>query len=60
MKVDLEEIRTLIADYMYSEGCQCCQDVDAHEKTEKKIAELLNVEMYKDESGYDFSKYRSK
>lgn len=56
----IADIRQAIADYMRSEGCSCCQDTKAHKKHEKRLAELLKVEMYDDESGYNFSKYRSK
>lgn len=56
----LKKIRRAVANYMYSEGCSCCQDTDAHTKHEKKLAELLEVEPYDDNSGYNFSKYRTK
>ena len=58
--MDKEKIRRAVADYMYSEGCSCCQDVDAHREHKRILAELLDVEMYSDGSGYDFSKYRTK
>ena len=57
---ELKEIREAIADYMYSEGCSCCQDIEAHPIHKKRLAELLNVKKYSDGFGYDFSKYRSK
>lgn len=56
--IDIEKIRKAIADYMYSEGCSCCRGSD-HDEHKKIIAELLGVPMYDDESGYDFSKFRS-
>ena len=55
----LKAIRQAVADYMYSEGCSCCRDTDAHEEHEKKLAELLGVAPYEDGSGYDFSVYRT-
>ena len=58
-QVSVHEIRNAIADYMYSEGCSCCRDIDKHEINTKRIAELLNVPMYDDSSGYDFSWFRS-
>ena len=58
--VDREALRTAVADYMRSEGCTCCQDVEAHEKHTETLAKLLNVEPYSDGSGYDFTTYRSK
>jgi hypothetical protein len=54
-----DAVRTAIADYMQSEGCSCCQDVDAHKEHEKKLAELLDVPMYQDGSGYNFPQFRS-
>jgi hypothetical protein len=52
--VDLAEIRRAVADYMWSEGCSCCRDSDAHERHEKRLAELLGVPPYDDGSGFDF------
>jgi len=53
-------IRQAIADYMASEGCGCCSDAEWHAENEKKLAELLDVPMYEDGSGYDFAKFRTK
>ena len=55
----IPEIREAVADYMFSEGCSCCRDIDAHIEHEKRLGELLFVDPYSDGSGYDFSKYRS-
>lgn len=54
------ELRTAIADYMYSEGCSCCENQQEHEKHEIRIAELLKIPKYKDGSGYTFDRYRTK
>lgn len=54
----LFDLRQAVADYMYSEGCSCCQNIEAHKEHKKRLAELLDVEPYDDNSGYDFSKYR--
>ena len=54
-----ETIRIAVADYMCSEGCSCCRDIGAHEVNTKRLAELLNVPMYDDESGFNFSQFRS-
>ena len=51
-------VRVAVANYMGSEGCSCCRNIAAHEKHEKILAELLDVEKYDDNSGYDFLKYR--
>lgn len=60
LKKLLKEIRQAVADYMYSEGCSCCRNVEAHEEHAKRLAELLKVPMYSDKSGYNFYKFRSK
>lgn len=57
-KVNLEAVRQAVAEYMYSEGCSCCRDIDAHSVNKKRLAELLNVPLYSDGSGYDFSLFR--
>lgn len=56
----IEEIRTEIANYMCAEGCSCCRNIEEHRKHGNKLGELLNVPMYDDNSGYDFSKFESK
>ncbi len=56
----IKQIRQALADYMYSEGCSCCQHIDAHKEAKKVLAKLLNVPKYSDGSGYDFYKFRSK
>jgi hypothetical protein len=59
MMPDLATLRQAVADYMSSEGCSCCRDMDAHVKHKALLAKLLNVPMYDDESGYDFPKFRT-
>lgn len=54
------KIRAAVANYMASEGCGCCEDVAVHEKHEEELAKILRVPKYKDGSGYNFSKFRSK
>jgi hypothetical protein len=56
----IKKIRQAVANYIRSEGCSCCENIDKHNKYKKILAKLLNVPMYKDKSGYDFSKYISK
>lgn len=53
------ELREAIANYMYSEGCSCCRDDEAHELAASKLAALLDVPQYEDGSGYDFYQFRS-
>ena len=54
-----KNLRNAIADYMRSEGCSCCQNVDAHKEHKERLAKLLGVKKYSDGSGYDFSKYET-
>ena len=56
--MNLKELRTAIADYMQSEGCSCCRDIDAHIKHRERLAKLLRLR--KRDDWYDFSPYRSK
>lgn len=57
----LAAVRTAVADYMYSEGCSCCRDMDAHPKHAKRLAELLGVPVHPEQDDWhDFSPYRSK
>lgn len=56
--VELESIRRLVADYMYSEGCSCCRGSD-HEKHKEHIALTLRVPQFKDKSGWNFYKFRT-
>lgn len=53
-------VRQVIADYMASEGCSCCQNTKAHKESEEKLAKLLKVPKYRDGSGYDFPKFKTK
>ena len=53
-------MRRAVADYMSSEGCSCCQDTDEHNKHEARLGKLLRVPKFKDGSGYDFWKFRTK
>lgn len=56
---EIKEIRTAVADYMYSEGCSCCEGND-HGEHKARLGKLLKVPPYSDGSGYDFSKFRTK
>lgn len=59
LKVLLKAVRTAVADYMSSEGCTCCQNIEAHQEHRAALGKLLHVKKYSDGSGYDFSKYLS-
>lgn len=56
----IAEIRRAVADYMQSEGCSCCQNVESHTMHKATLAKLLRVPKYHDGSGYNFGKYQSK
>lgn len=58
-KPTIAEIRRAVADYMDSEGCSCCQDVEAHKKNTATLGKMLNVQKYVDSSGYDFRRFRT-
>lgn len=40
---ELKALRTAVADYMQSEGCSCCQNIEAHNAAEAVLAKLLKV-----------------
>jgi hypothetical protein len=54
-----KKVREALANYMYSEGCSCCQRSD-HEIHATELGKLLHMRKFPDKSGYDFSQYRSK
>lgn len=45
-----------VSNYMWSEGCSCCRDIEAHDKHKELLGELLDAPRYDDNSGYDFYK----
>lgn len=55
----VDEVRRAVADYMWSEGCSCCRDSEAHEQHERRLAELLGVPPFADGSGFDFQSFRT-
>jgi hypothetical protein len=57
--MNLKEIRQAVADYMTSEGCSCCQNVEAHRRHAAVLAKLLRVPGYPDGSGYNFNRFRT-
>lgn len=56
-KAERDALRQAVADYMWSEGCACCQNVEAHQQHKEALAKLLSLR--KKDDYYDFSKYRS-
>jgi hypothetical protein len=57
--VSRAKLRRAVADYMQSEGCDCCSDRAKHAEDKRQLAELLKAPMYKDGSGYDFGKFKT-
>ena len=58
--LDRYDIRQAIADYMSSEGCSCCEATLSHDRHKARLAKLLRVPKYKDNSGYNFRKFTTK
>ena len=56
----INKIRQAVADYMRSEGCSCCRDIEAHEQHKAQLAKLLHVPKYESGLGYDFARFQSK
>lgn len=54
-----KQLREAVANYMMSEGCGCCESRN-HDEYKNELGKLLKVPKYKDGSGYDFSKFRTK
>jgi hypothetical protein len=55
-----KQVRQAVADYMQSEGCDCCRSVKDHQQHTARLAKLLRVQKYDDSSGFDFQRFRSK
>jgi len=56
LKAFRAEMRRIVARYVRSEGCSCCEGMD-HTEHREVLAKALNVPKYSDGSGYDFGKY---
>lgn len=56
----LEKIRLAFADYVRSEGCSCCRDIEKHNDARQRMGELLGAPKFDDDSGYDFQAFREK
>lgn len=57
---EIDGLRTAIADYMWSEGCSCCRDREAHEQHKSVLGKILRVPKYQDGSGFNFERFRTK
>lgn len=56
----IAKIRTALADYIASEGCDCCRDKQGHDDALFTLGKLLKMKKYSDGSGVDYSRYKSK
>lgn len=53
----LDNIRCALAEYMRSEGCSCCRDIEGHDWAANELGNLLDIPKYPDNSGFDYSQY---
>lgn len=62
--ISLEEVRKVVADYVYSEGCvcghNCCGDYEEHKMDEERLAKLLKIPKDLRYKMYNFGKFRSR
>ena len=52
----LADIRQAVADYIATEGCRCCRDIDGHDKAMERLGKLIRMKKYDDKSGFDYSR----
>jgi len=57
LRSERAEIRRAFADYIATEGCSCCRDIEGHSEAMKRLGKLLRMKKYCDGSGYDYSLY---
>lgn len=50
----IQKIKIAFSDYIRSEGCSCCRNIDAHKDAEVRLGKLLDYPKYEDGSGYNF------
>lgn len=50
----IQKIKIAFSDYVRSEGCSCCRNIDDHKDAEVRLGELLDYPKYEDGSGYNF------
>lgn len=59
-KDELNALRNAFADYVASEDCSCCRNIESHDAAAERMAILLDVPRYKDDSGWNFRKFASR
>jgi len=55
-----DQLRVAVADYMYSEGCSCCQNEELHREDTKLLGELLDVPKFAESDVPNFRMFRSR
>lgn len=53
------QVRRALADYIASEGCDCCRNEEAHKEAKGRLAKLLRVPGYSDSDDYDFPNFQT-
>jgi methionine aminopeptidase len=53
-------IRRAVADFVASQGCGCCSNMDKHDAHAETLGALLRVPKYADGSGRDFYRFKTK
>jgi len=59
MKATKKQIREAFANYIGSEGCDCCRGKD-HQEHQDILAKMLGIPRYSDNSGNDYSQFKTK
>ena len=59
-KTKNDKLRAAAADVIFTAGCGCCRDHEAHDAALERLGELLDVPMYEDGSGRDFYQFRTR
>lgn len=55
-----EQIREQVSNLVRAAGCGCCRNDEEWKQAQTKLADILNIERYDDDSGWDFYKYATK
>jgi len=53
LEAELAELRLLVAKYMHSEGCGCCEG-EGHKEYQEQLGAVLKFPRFKDDSGWDY------
>lgn len=53
LEAQMAELRLLVAKYMHSEGCGCCEG-EGHKEYQEQLGAVLKFPRFKDDSGWDY------